>query len=88
MVVGALIGSVVGRGRDGIVCVCRVILALFLFLVSLRLEFKLIRLSPWSSSPPIPDVNNDITLVVSSFRSRSCVRSISNGCGIFDCITN
>ena len=65
-VVCAVIGSVGGLGRDGIVCVF-----FFLCVLPIRLKLKLIRLSPVSSSPPIPDVNNDIASVVLLFRSRS-----------------
>ena len=45
--------------------------SLFLFNCCNRFKLKLIRLPPGSSSPPIPDVNNDIASAVSLFRSRS-----------------
>ena len=66
LVTGEVIGSVGGLGRDGIVC-----LSFFLFVLNIRLKLTLIRLSPGSSSPPIPGVNNDIASAVSLFRSRS-----------------
>ena len=59
-------GSVGVPGRDGVVC-----LSLFLFVPFNRVKLILTRLSSGSSSPPIPDVNNDITSAVLLFRSRS-----------------